>query len=168
MSRHLHGYPWFSPTSRLYRPLLLAGPQGHISYRHRAVVCRFYLVIMILPFSCEGVHSSMSLMSLSLFLQKCPTCLVHLTWIVFVIGGKWQYSCCFVGCCLQDLINTTRNIAVMFLSSFFSLRLVSVHVVHPYSSVDTTAAWKKLRFILSVRSDFHMTDSLLIAVHDFC
>ena len=27
--------------------------------------------------------------------------------------------------------------------------------MHPYSSIDVTAAWKKLRFILSVRSDFH-------------
>ena len=49
----------------------------------------------------------------------------------------------------------------------FLQRLVSVYVVHPYSSIDTIAAWKKLRFILSVRSDFHMTDSLLIAVHAF-
>ena len=39
--------------------------------------------------------------------------------------------------------------------------------MHPYSSIDTIADWKKLRFILSVRSDFHMTDSLLIAVHAF-
>ena len=30
-----------------------------------------------------------------------------------------------------------------------------------------TAAWKKLGFILSVRSDFHMTDSLALAVHAF-
>ena len=37
-------------------------------------------------------------------------------------------------------------------SSFFSIRLVSVHVEHPYGSIGTTAAWKKLRFILSVRS----------------
>ena len=37
--------------------------------------------------------------------------------------------------------------------------------MHPYSSIDATAAWKKLRFILSVRSDFHIIDSLLIAVH---
>ena len=29
------------------------------------------------------------------------------------------------------------------------------------------AAWKKLRFFLSVRSDFHMLDSLSIAVHAF-
>ena len=39
--------------------------------------------------------------------------------------------------------------------------------MHPYSSIDTTAGWKKLRFILSVRSDFHMTDRLSVAVHAF-
>ena len=39
--------------------------------------------------------------------------------------------------------------------------------MRPYSSIDVTAAWKKLRFILSVRSDFHIIDSLLIAVHAF-
>ncbi len=38
--------------------------------------------------------------------------------------------------------------------SYFFLS-VSVQVVHPYSSIDTTTAWKKQRFILSVRSDFH-------------
>ena len=36
--------------------------------------------------------------------------------------------------------------------------------MYPYISIDTTAAWKKLRFILSVRTNFHMTDSLSIAV----
>ena len=40
--------------------------------------------------------------------------------------------------------------------------------MHPYSSIDTTAAWKKKqRFILSARFDFHMTDSLSIVVHTF-
>ena len=52
-------------------------------------------------------------------------------------------------------------------SNFFSSRFVSVQVVHPYSSIDTTAAGKKLRFILSVWSDFHMIHSLSIAVHAF-
>ena len=47
------------------------------------------------------------------------------------------------------------------------MRSVNVHVMHLYNRIDTTAAWKKLRFILSVRSDFHMTDSLPIAVHAF-
>ena len=39
--------------------------------------------------------------------------------------------------------------------------------MRPYSSIDTTAVWKKLRFILSVWSNIHMTDNLSIAVHDF-
>ena len=83
------------------------------------------------------------------------------------MGGRWPYSCCFVGYCLQDLFNIARSILVVLPSSFFYNRLVNVHVVHAYSSIDTTTAWKKLRFILSVRSDFHMTDSLSIAVHAF-
>ena len=38
---------------------------------------------------CVGVHKSTSLMSSSLLLQQCPACLVRLTWIVFVIAGRW-------------------------------------------------------------------------------
>ena len=59
-----------------------------------------------------GVHRSKSLMSSSLLLQQCPACLVRQTWIVFVMGGRWPYSWCFVGCCLQDLFNIARNILV--------------------------------------------------------
>ena len=50
----------------------------------------------------EGVHWSTSLMSSSLLLQQCPAYLVRLTLIVFVMGGRWPYSWCFVGCCLQN------------------------------------------------------------------
>ena len=80
------------------------------------------------------------------------------------MGGRWSYSWCLEGCCLRDLFNIAHSILP---SSFFSGHFVSVQVVHPYSSIDTTAAWKKLRFILSVRFDFHMTDSSSIAVHAF-
>ena len=59
-----------------------------------------------------GVHRSTSLMSLSLLLQQCPACLVRLTWIVFVMGGRWPNHWCFVGCCCQDLFNIARNILV--------------------------------------------------------
>ena len=47
------------------------------------------------------------------------------------------------------------------------MRFVSVHVVHPYGSIDTIAARKKSHFILSDRSDFHMIDNRSIAVHTF-
>ena len=59
-----------------------------------------------------GVHRSTSLMSSSLLLQQCPACLVHLAWIVFVMGGRWPYSWCLVECCCQDLFNIARNILV--------------------------------------------------------
>ena len=57
-----------------------------------------------------------------------------------MMGGKWPYSCCFVGCCSHDLFNIARSILVLLPSSFFSICFVSVHVVRPYSSIDTTWA----------------------------
>ena len=59
-----------------------------------------------------GVHRSTSLMSSSLLLQQCPACLPRLTCIVFVMGGKWPYSWCLVGCCRQDLFSIALNILV--------------------------------------------------------
>ena len=59
-----------------------------------------------------GVHRSTSLMSSSLLLLQCPACLIRLTLIVFVMGGRWPYSWCFVGCCRQDFFNIARNILV--------------------------------------------------------
>ena len=44
-----------------------------------------------------GVHRSTSLMRSSLLLQQCPACLVRLTCIAFVMGGRWPYSWCLVG-----------------------------------------------------------------------
>ena len=61
---------------------------------------------------CVGIHKSASLISSSLLLQQCPACLVRLTWIVFVIGGRWPYSWCLVGCCFQDLFRIARSIFV--------------------------------------------------------
>ena len=61
---------------------------------------------------CVGTHKSTSLMSSSLLLQQCPACLVRQTWIVFVIGSRWPYSWCLVGCCCQDLFRIARSILV--------------------------------------------------------
>ena len=63
---------------------------------------------------CEGVNRSTSLMSSSLLLQQCPACLVRLHLIVFMIGGRWPYSCCFV-----DLFNIARSILAQLPSSFY-------------------------------------------------
>ena len=55
---------------------------------------------------------STSLMSPSLLLQQCSACLVRLTRIVFVMGGRWPYSWGLVGCCRRDLFNIALNILV--------------------------------------------------------
>ena len=59
-----------------------------------------------------GVHWSTSLMSSSLLLQQCPACLVRLTCIIFVMGARWPYSWCLVGCCRQELFNIACSILV--------------------------------------------------------
>ena len=61
-----------------------------------------------------GVHWSTSLMSSSLLLQQCPACLVRLAWIVFVMGGWWPYSWCFLGCCRQNLFNCAIAVYLLF------------------------------------------------------
>ena len=155
MSHYQYGYFCPSFATLLYSPLLPADPQGYIPNRHGAAVCRFELD------TCEGVYRSTSLMSSSQLLQQMSGCIIL---IIFVIGSWWPYSCCFVGCYFQDSFTIARSILVQLPSSSFSKRLLSVHVVRPYSSIDTTAAWKKLCSILSVRSDFHMNYILSLAV----
>ena len=56
--------------------------------------CCMYVQAGHPPFACPyvGVHRSTSLISLSLLLQQCPVCLVRLTWIVFMMGGRWPYT----------------------------------------------------------------------------
>ena len=103
----------------------------------------------ILARPCERIHRSTSLMSSSLLLQLCPTCLVCLIWMIFEMDDRWTYSCYFVGSCLQNLFNIACIDLVQLPSSFFYIHLISVHVVHPYSSIDSTASRKKLCYILS-------------------
>ena len=128
----------------------------------RAVLGMFLLVNQY-----RHVHRRTSLMSSFLLLQQCPACLIHLTWMVLEMGGKWSYSCCFLGRCFQDLFSITPSIHARFLSSFSSMRFVSVHVMHPSSSTDPTAAGKKSCFIISDRSNIHLIDCLSIAAHSF-
>ena len=79
--------------------LLPAGNQGIIPYRHRATVCRFELGVLPLLVHVYITYElrSTSLMSSSLILQQCSACLIL---IVFMMGGRWPYSNCFVRCCL--------------------------------------------------------------------
>ena len=79
-------------------------------YRHRAAVCMFELDVLPLLAPVKGskvVHH--------LWVRPYFSCRVPRVWssnIVFVTDGKQPYSCCFVGCCLQDLFNIVCSILV--------------------------------------------------------
>ena len=70
---------------------------------------------------CERVHRSKFLMSSSLLLQQCPACLVRLILIVFVMGGRQPYSCCFVRCCLHELFSLLAAFLCSCRPAFFSM-----------------------------------------------
>ena len=145
----------------LYDLLLLAGLPGYTLCPYTAVVDKFKLVVLHLCVYAMWSIKERRIWVRLCFFSRCPECLVRLIWMAFEMDDMWPYSCCFVGCCFQDLFNIARSIIVQLPSSFFYMRLVSVHVVHPYSSMDTTTARKKFRFILSDRYDFHLTYWLL-------
>ena len=72
-------------------------------------------------------------MSLSLLLQQCPACLVRLTWIVFLMGGRWPYSCCLVGCCLQVLFKMLQAILNKSLSlSLYLYIYIYIYIYYIY------------------------------------
>ena len=69
-----------------------------------------------------GVHRCTSLMSSSLLLQQCPACLVHLAWIIFVMGGSVTF---------RPLVKqtTTRNLYITIYIYFLDWRLCEVGTV---------------------------------------
>ena len=81
-----------------------------------------------------GVHRSSSLMSSPLLPQQCPACLVRLTWMVFVMGGRWPYSWYLVVCCYQDLFNTyyARSMTQQFVKKQINA-IFFIHEFHIFS-----------------------------------
>ena len=93
------------------------------------------------------------------FWERSSATPLHLGVVAIEKGAFWSPS--------TKVANFTYFILVQLPSSFFSIRLFSVYLVHLFSSIDTTDAWKKLRFISSNRSDLHMSDNLSVGVHAF-
>ena len=94
----------------------------------------------------EGVHRSTSLMISSLLLQQCPACLVRLIWIVFVMGGRWSYSWCLVGCCRQDLFNIAPSMNNVIRTNYIKVKIDNtqndwVGKVNPPEVVERIKIW---------------------------
>ena len=84
------------------------------------------------------------------------SCIQHVLFVLlewFLRWEMWPYCCCFLG--VASEICLRRHIAFLYCSHliFFSIRSVSIYIMHPYSSIDITTIWKISRFILLDRSD---------------
>ena len=110
---HIVPHAWISLTlSRHFSLSFIAS--GRFSWLHPVSSrrCCMYVRAGRPAFAkpCVGVHRTTLLMSSFLLFQQCPASLVRLTWIVFLMGGRWPYNWFLVGCCRQDLFNIARNI----------------------------------------------------------
>ena len=125
---------------------------GRSSGLHPVSVSRCYGYVLIgHPTSarlCEGVYKRTSLNS------PAVSCMFfRLIWMFFKTGGKWTYRSSFVGCRFQVLFNITRCILLQLPSSFFSMRLVTIHVVHPDNSMPRLLLGKMCFFYRIVLTD---------------
>ena len=102
-----------------------------------------------LVYPCVGVHKRTSLMNSFLLLQQCPTsCLFYFN----NLWDRWHVAIqlLFYGVLHPEFVQVSiQHFCVIH--TFFFMCFVCVHVVHPYSSMDTATAWKNSRFILSDR-----------------
>ena len=78
----------------------------------------------------------------------------------WVVGGR-------TAAVLWDLFSIARSILLQLPSSFFSICFLASMWCIRTVVLTRLLLGNKLPFILSVRSDFHMTDNLSIAIHAF-
>ena len=90
---------------------------------------------------------------------------VGLAWMACEMGGKWSYSCSFVGCSFQDLNKLARSILVLFPLAFsprvsFESRwcIQTVVLIRPQVRRNSVLFYE--------RSDFPMIP-ISLAVHAF-
>ena len=111
----------------LYHPLLLVAHPDCIPCLHKAVVGKFLLV---------GQHWHVHVMGSigERYFRFRPYFSSSIPHILLVL------ELLFRGVLFQDSFNIASRILVKFLSSFFSINFVSVHVGHLYSSINKTTA----------------------------
>ena len=152
MSRYQHGYFWPSLATPPYRPLLPASSLGYISYRHSANVCRFKLVV--LPLFVHVKYITYELVPTA----PAVSCMSG-SFNFYSVRDRWKVAAQMLLCGVLSpgLVQYCSQHSCVIAIKLF------LHVVHSYSSIETTTTWKKWRF----KSDFHEIENLSVAVHAF-
>ena len=128
---------WLSLAIHPYHPPLPAGLLDYILCPYRAVVDKFFLVNQLWPVCMKWPIGECHLW-IPLYFSSSVT---HELFVFFGWFERWKVDSCslcfFMACRYQDLFNITLSILMQFPSSFLFILSVSVHVVHPYSRIDT-------------------------------
>ena len=101
MPCHQHRSLWPSPATHLHRPSLLVGLQGYILYQLLYINSSRLSCPCSSMWRCLQEYVGYEFVPTSPAVSRMPG-LSNLS--SFCDGGKWPYSCCFVECCLQDLL----------------------------------------------------------------
>ena len=110
----------------------------------------FVLVVLLLHGHVWGSIRVHTLTSSSLLLQQCPACHVRLTWIVFVIGGRWPYSWCLVGCCRQGLFKIDVNMCILGKISWYHHKTK----MQGFSNKQSLLAWQWVNYFNGKKNNF--------------
>ena len=138
MLQCLHGFPWLSLVIHPYHLSLLEHLLDYILCSYRAVMCKFLLVSQHWN-NREQRPIGEYHMSLSLLLQQCPTCLVHLIWMVLEIRGRWPCICCFMGRYFSKFSSDTKMPGFYdFYRNIIQSKLISLSIFYD----QTLQQWK--------------------------
>ena len=132
------GFLWLPFAIHPYQPSYWGSPLDSLLCLHRADRYKFLLV--------GESMGKKSLLSSSLLLYQCPTCLDCLSWMACGMGGKWLYNCCFLGCCFVQ--KSMQYPCIVPINIFFN-HFVIFQVVQLYSCTDMATAWKNSWFLYS-------------------
>ena len=143
-----HWFFWQSIFIHPSGPIILVGPLDGTLCQHRVHECKFY----------SGQLTMSSLCVCFLWIMRSPlSACLRLNWVVYKMVGMKPYTICFV---VWYMLELRGSIIGEFTTSFFSSLFHRRWKVQPYSSTEVAIAWKNPRFILSVRSDFHVVEDM--------
>ena len=95
---HQHGYPWPSLATPTYRSSLPAGPPGYTPYPHRATVCRFEQVTLLLLGHLKGSIGVHHLWARPYFSSS----VLHV-WFVSASIQQYRHDCCLEETALHSI-----------------------------------------------------------------
>ena len=141
MSRCLHGFPWHSLATRLYRLSLPWGLPGTSLIGTELLYIGFSWLSNLCSSMCRDPQEY-----IAWIFPYFSSSVLHV-WFVYldIFDDGWLVDVQLLFCWMLPprLVQFCSQNSCLIVVKLFLHSLVSVHVVHPFSCIDTITAWKK-------------------------